>query len=181
MKANKWIAMLATGSMVALVACNAPSNEETKVDAKYAVPTQVPAPQAVAEPAKPRDILKGQWVPVTDSCNPPGGIAQSATIKFYTDVYEGEEFEGFQLFENSCTFAGTGFISRSSYSGKMSCGYGEGWEGDATVTIDVSDNGTLQLRQEQSISSDGSEDRQETGWSDTFKRCPKTLKDPETW
>lgn len=201
MKANKWVAVLAAGSMLAVAvpvlaqfgglkslkkAMDTVAKElEQPKPAPQATaapaPAQAPAPQAVAPVAKPRDILKGQWVRVTDSCNPPRGIAQSATLTFYADVYEGEEFEGFQLFENSCTFTGTGFISRSSYSGKMSCGYGEGWEGDATVTIDVSENGTLQLRQEQSISSDGSEDRQETGWSDTFKRCPKTLKDPETW
>ncbi len=133
---------------------------------------------AVAQP-KPMDILKGQWVSQSDSCSPPNGRAKSPTLTFYSENFDGDNVEGFSLFENSCTFPITGVISKSSYSGKMTCGYGEGWEGDAHLKISISETGTLQINQEPSKSSDGSEEREETGWSGTFKRCPKVLEDPE--
>ena len=64
MKANKWVAVLATCSMLALAACSAPSNEETKVDVKDAttavasVPVETNVSVAPPTPAPNCEQLK---------------------------------------------------------------------------------------------------------------------------
>ena len=80
MKANKWVAILATGLVLALAACNASNNEETKVDVKDAAPAVASVPvQTKVSTAPPTPIpstLAGCWVPVQESCNGDEGVSE---------------------------------------------------------------------------------------------------------
>lgn len=172
--------------LLVLASCNSNAGDKSNnaADSNVSTSNSVQSagpPQSAGLQLKARDVLKGQWISQSDSCTPPGGRAESPPLNFYSDRYDEQTVEGFSLFEHSCTFPKTGVISQSSYAGKMSCGYGEGWEGDANVKISVSETGVLLIKQEPSRSSDGSDEREETGWSGTFKRCPKVLNDPETY
>ena len=141
MKANKWVAMLATGSLLALAGCNAPSNEETKVDVKDAatpvasVPTQTKVSTAPSTPTP--STLAGRWVPVEESCKGDDDGVSKLMIEF-----DGRAMNnGF----NSCEFPAA-ISSRSAYNGSMSCSDEEGGEHNSSVSIAIQQNGTLLWR-----------------------------------
>ena len=139
MKANKWVAMLATGSLLALAGCNAPSNEETKVDVKDAatpvasVPAQTKVSTAPSTPTP--STLAGRWVPVEESCNGNEGVSERMI-----------EFDGRAMNSafSSCEFP-TAISSRAAYDGSMSCA-SEGDETDSAVSIVIQQNGTVLWR-----------------------------------
>ncbi len=139
MKANKWVAVLATGLVLSLAACNAPNNEEAKVDVKDAatpvasVPVQTKASTA---PPVPTPIkLAGRWVPVEESCNGDEGVSERMI-----------EFDGRAMNSafSSCEFP-TAISSRAAYDGSMSCA-SEGDETDSAVSIAIQQNGTVLWR-----------------------------------
>lgn len=139
MKVNKWVAVLAAGSMLALVACNAPSNEETKVDVKDAEPAVAAVPvETKVSPAPPiptPSTLAGRWVPVEESCKGDEGVSERMI-----------EFDGRAMISafSSCEFP-TAISSRAAYDGSMSCA-SEGDETDSAVSIAIQQNGTMLWR-----------------------------------
>ena len=139
MKANKWVAVLATGSLLALAGCNAPSNEETKVDVKDAATpvASVPAQTNVstAPPTPTPSTLAGRWVPVEESCNGNEGVSERMI-----------EFDGRAMNSafSSCEFP-TAISSRAAYDGSMSCASEED-ETDSAVSITIQQNGTMLWR-----------------------------------
>lgn len=141
MKVNKWVAVLAAGSMLALVACNAPSNEETKVDVKDAETAVAAVPvETKVSPAPPiptPSTLAGRWVPVAESCAGDDDGVSKLMIEF-----DGRAMNnGF----NSCEFPAA-ISSRSAYNGSMSCSDEEGGEHNSSVSIAIQQNGTLLWR-----------------------------------
>ena len=129
---------------------------------------------ASVPPAKPRDILKGQWVPVEESCTPKGMISDSY-IEFGVDDYPFPNSEHMFAASHSCTFPKIGIINTSSYSGEMECGYGEGWEGSPQVVLNVMENGILNYSNPAFSITDGdSTDKMEPS-SARYKRCTGAL------
>jgi hypothetical protein len=96
MKMNEWIALLATGSLLVLAACNAPSNEETKVDVKDAttavasVPVETNVSVAPSTPTPPpsKITLLGEWAPVDGQC----AVESDSFLAIRTDGISGYEW-----------------------------------------------------------------------------------------
>lgn len=93
MRANKWVAVLATGSMLALAACNAPNNEKTKLDVEDAaasVPAQTKASTAPSTPTPPPSklTLLGEWAPVDGQC----AVESDSFLAIRTDGISGYEW-----------------------------------------------------------------------------------------
>ncbi len=125
--------------LVALItACgsNDPSDkpepsEAPAVAAASAVPTEeVPANDSSSEPVvePPRETLIGNWVPVSDTCTPSGGMSETA-IWISEGAVSGAGW--------TCNTSGAGNIIGSEFSGAFYCGYGEGYEGDAQMSMTV--------------------------------------------
>ena len=135
---------------------------------------------AVAAPAKPRDILKGQWVPVAESCTPKGMISNNF-IEIGIDDQSDEPFPNSEYLGgvfHRCTFPKRGIVNGSSYSGLMDCAH-EGYEGKAQVTLRIADDGLLHHSYPAyRISFDGDAQVMKAA-NDTYKRCPRPLQRSE--
>ena len=137
---------------------------------------------ASVPPAKPRDILKGQWVPVEESCTPKGMISDSY-IEFGVHQEIGTPFSNEEYMagpRDVCTFPKVGVINQSSYSGKMMCGYEEGYEGEPQIEIDVNYEGILYYKRPKFQVSQGDElsTYYEDAKSGHYKRCSGKLSGP---
>ena len=140
MKANKWVAMLATGSLLALAGCNAPSNEETKVDVKDAatpvasVPAQTNVSTAPPTPAPPPSklTLLGEWAPVDGQC----AVESDSFLAIRSDGISGYEW--------GCEIRPR-IQSGTTYKGKSICfDQTEMMDMPATsLTLKLQDNGNL--------------------------------------
>jgi hypothetical protein len=151
MKMNKCVAVLAAGSMLALAACNAPSNEETKVDAKDAVtavasvPVQTNVSTAPPTPTPPPSklTLLGEWARVGEKCavefmdgNGDGVSDDASNLEIASDGMSGYEW-GCEIrprIQNGTT-----------YEGKSICfDRDEGKDMPATsLTLELQGNGNL--------------------------------------
>jgi hypothetical protein len=132
---------------------------------------QAPAPQTVAPVAKPRDILKGQWVPIADSCTPKGMISDAVI-----EIGEGEEGENLSTAYSYCSFPRNGVVGTSDYSGKMSCA-SEGYEGTPEARLKVTESGLLVVSFSAYVASyDGEDPTEIEASNNTYKRCPKRIK-----
>ena len=133
-----------------------------------------------AAPAKPRDILKGQWVPVAESCAPKGMISNNF-IEIDIDDQSDEPFPNSEYLSGAlytCTFPKRGVINGSSYSGLMNCAH-EGYEGKPMVTLKITEDGRLHHSYPAyRISFDADEQIMEAA-NDTYKRCPRPLQRSE--
>jgi hypothetical protein len=191
MKVNKWVAVLATCSMLTLAVpvvaqfgglkslkkamdtvakeLEKPKPAPQPQPAAAAAP-EAPAPQEVPKVAKPRDILKGQWVPIADSCTPPGMVSDAVI-----EIGESEEGENLSRAYSYCSFPRNGIIGTSDYSGKMSCA-SEGFEGTPDVRLNVTESGLLVAAFSAYVTMFEGEDPQKVEAStDTYKRCPKKI------
>ncbi len=151
MKANKWVAILATGLVLSLAACNAPNNEEAKVDVKDAatpvasVPAQTklsPAPP-VPTPSPSKLTLLGEWARVGEKCavefmdgNGDGVSDDASNLEIASDGMSGYEW-GCEIrprIQNGTT-----------YEGKSICfDRDEGKDMPATsLTLELQGNGNL--------------------------------------
>lgn len=151
MKANKWVAILATGLVLSLAACNVPNNEEAKVDVKDAatpvasVPAQTklsPAPP-VPTPSPSKLTLLGEWARVGEKCavefmdgNGDGVSDDASNLEIASDGMSGYEW-GCEIrprIQNGTT-----------YEGKSICfDRDEGKDMPATsLTLELQGNGNL--------------------------------------
>ena len=146
MKANKWVAVLATCSMLALAACNAPSNEETKVDAKNAATAValVPVQTKVSPPPTPSPsklTLLGEWARVGEKCavefmdgNGDGVSDDASNLAIASDGMSGYEW--------GCEIRPR-IQSGTAYKGNQVC-FQEGEEFPPTsLTLKLQENGNL--------------------------------------
>ena len=148
MKANKWVAMLAAGSMLALVACNAPSNEETKVDVKdaetavAAVPVETKVSPTTTPPPSKLTLL-GEWALVGEKCavefmdgNGDGVPDDASNLAIASDGMSGYEW--------GCEIRPR-IQSGTTYEGKSICfDQTEMMDMPATsLTLKLQDNGNL--------------------------------------
>ena len=151
MKANKWVAMLATGSLLALAGCNAPSNEETKVDVKDAatpvasvpVQTKVPTAPPPPTPSPSKLTLLGEWARVGEKCavefmdgNGDGVSDDASNLTIASDGMSGYEW--------GCKIRPR-IQSGTTYEGKSICfDRDEMMDMPATsLTLKLQDNGNL--------------------------------------
>lgn len=148
MKANKWVAVLSAGSMLALVACNAPSNEETKVDVKDAetAVAAVPVETKVSPPPTPSPsklTLLGEWARVGEKCavefmdgNGDGVSDDASNLTIASDGMSGYEW--------GCKIRPR-IQSGTTYEGKSICfDRDEMMDMPATsLTLKLQDNGNL--------------------------------------
>ena len=149
MKVNKWVAVLAAGSMLALAACNAPSNEETKVDAKDAatavasVPVQTNVSTAPPTPTPPPSklTLLGEWARVGEKCavefmdgNGDGVSDDASNLTIASDGMSGYEW--------GCKIRPR-IRDNTTYKGNQVC-FQEGEEFPLTsLTLKLQENGNL--------------------------------------
>ena len=149
MKANKWVAMLATGSLLALAGCNAPSNEETKVDVKDAatpvasvpVQTKVPTAPPPPTPSPSKLTLLGEWARVGEKCavefmdgNGDGVSDDASNLTIASDGMSGYEW--------GCDFRPQ-IRDNTTYKGNQVC-FQEGEEFPPTsLTLKLQENGNL--------------------------------------
>ena len=148
MKANKWVAILAAGSILVLAACNAPNNEEAKVDVKDAaasVPAQTKVSTAPSTPTPSPSKLTplGEWARVGEKCavefmdgNGDGVSDDASNLEIASDGISGYEW-GCEIrprIQNGTT-----------YEGKSICfDRDEGMDMPATsLTLKLQDNGNL--------------------------------------
>lgn len=130
-----------------------------------------------AVPTTPRDILKGQWVPTSDSCTPKDMISDNF-IEIGIDEegdYPFPRSEYLRGASHGCTFPRRGIADTSSYVGPLDCGYGEGWEGRPQVNLSVTAEGLLEFSYPSFTISDGSDRQRMDPLNDTYKRCPNRL------
>jgi hypothetical protein len=168
-------------SLAALVAaCGAPDQAERAAVARASVATvEVAAfkvlastePVADARPEIAR-MLKGNWVPVSDTCTPEGG--ESETAVWFLSAGEGGE-ETISGAGWTCTFPRRGVVSAAEFSGTVSCGFGEGIEGSPEMTASIGGDGILKVKQSKSLDSEGGEIQ---GWSESYKFCSERLTSP---
>lgn len=185
MRANKWVAVLAGGSMLAVAVQvvaqfgglkslkKAMDNvaKELEQPKPAPAPAQAPARQAVAPITKPRDILKGQWVPIADSCTPEGMVSDAVI-----EIGESEEGENLSTAYSYCSFPRNGVVATSDYSGKMSCA-SEGYEGTPDARLKVTESGLLVTSFSAYVTTFEGEDPQNVEAStDTYKRCPTKIR-----
>ena len=120
--------------------------------------------------AKPRDVLKGQWVLIADSCTPEGMISDAVI-----EIGEGEEGENLYTAYSSCSFPRNGIVGTSDYSGKMSCA-SEGYEGTPEARLKVTESGLLVVSFSAYVASyDGEDPTEIEASNNTYKRCPKRI------
>jgi hypothetical protein len=151
MKMNKWVAVLAAGSILALAACNAPNNAETKVDVKDAAPAVASVPvQTNVSPAPPTPTpppskltLLGEWASVGEKCavefmdgNGDGVPDDASNLTIASDGMSGYEW--------GCKIRPR-IQSGTTYEGKSICfDRDEGMDMPATsLTLKLQDNGNL--------------------------------------
>lgn len=140
----------------------------------FAALTAVQAnPGAVSKPSPAlASTLRGNWVPVNSTCTPRGGVSETALWFSPADQYSGETISGPGW---SCTFPRKGIVAGSRFSGQVSCGFGEGIEGNRGMTLSIAANGILNVVSQASTDSEGGEIQ---GWSGSYKKCAQRLKSP---
>ena len=146
MKTKNWVAVLATCSVLALAACNAPNNAETKVDVKDAatpvalVPVQTKAPPPPA-PSPSKLTLLGEWARVGEKCavefmdgNGDGVSDDASNLTIASDGMSG--------YGGGCDFRPQ-IRDNTTYKGNQVC-FQEGEEFPPTsLTLKLQENGNL--------------------------------------
>lgn len=168
--------------LVALVsACG--SNESSKDAIATPTATDVKAAPAAAASSAPAEApapkitqtLEGNWVPVSDTCTPKGGVSETALWFSPADQYSGETISGAGW---TCTFPRKGVVSGQQFSGTVSCGFGEGVEGNPKLSVSIGDDGRLAVKRQSTKDTgiDGGGEVQ--GFSGIYKKCSQSLSSP---
>lgn len=169
-------------SLVALIsACG--SNESSKDTIPTPTATDVKVAPAAAASSAPTEVaspavtqtLKGNWVPVNDTCTPKGGVSETALWFSPADQYSGETISGAGW---TCTFPRKGIVSGQQFSGVVSCGFGEGVEGNPKLSASIAEDGQLHVKRQtaEDIGVDGGGEVQ--GFSGNYKKCSQSLSSP---
>lgn len=151
---------------------NAPASaveaKATPVTAAASAPTEAPA-VAVTQ------TLRGNWVPVGDSCTPEGGVSETALWFSPADQYSGETISGAGW---TCTFPSKGTVSGQQFSGTVSCGFGEGSEGNPKLSISIGDDGKLNVKRQSTKDTGVDGGAEIEGFSGIYKKCIQSLTSP---
>lgn len=131
-------------------------------------PTETPA-VAVTQ------TLKGNWVPVGDSCTPEGGVSETALWFSPADQYSGETISGAGW---TCTFPRNNTVSGQQFSGTVSCGFGEGVEGNPKLSVTIGDDGKLNVKRQSTKDTGVDGGGEVEGFSGIYKKCIQSLTSP---
>ena len=140
----------------------------TPVTVAANAPTEAPA-VAVTQ------TLKGNWVPVGDSCTPEGGVSETALWFSPADQYSGETISGAGW---TCTFPRKNIVSGQQFSGTVSCGFGEGIEGNPKLSVSIGDDGKLNVKQQSTKDTGVDGGGEIEGFSGIYKKCIQSLTRP---
>ena len=140
----------------------------TPVTVAANAPTEAPA-VAVTQ------TLKGNWVPIDDTCTPKGSVSETALWFLPADEYSGERISGAGW---TCTFPGKNIVSGQQFSGTVSCGFGEGVEGNPKLSISIGDDGKLNVKQQSTKDTGVDGGGEIEGFSGIYKKCIQSLTRP---
>lgn len=178
---NKVFFLLPLAALVSACGSNEPSKDANappaatdlkaaSVAAASSVPTENPEPTPAVT-----QILKGNWVPINDTCTPKGGVSETALWFSPADQYSGETISGAGW---TCTFPRKGIVSGQQFSGVVSCGFGEGSEGNPRLSVSIGADSNLNVKRQSTEDTgiDGGGEIQ--GFSGVYKKCSQSLSSP---
>ncbi len=159
------------------------SNEPSKDANTPPTAVNAKATPIAPEPSEPAEVpvpivaqtLEGNWVPFGDTCTPKGGVSETALWFSPADKYSGETISGAGW---TCTFPGKNIVSGQQFSGTVSCGFGEGIEGNPKLSVSIGDDGKLNVKQQSTKDTGVDGGGEIEGFSGTYKKCSGSLTSP---